>query len=337
MITSITKKNKLATEEKTGSLLFVGIDIGSKENIVWYDNKAHCYTNDEAGFQKMLADLRKYLPARAVIGFESTGSLSIDLVKRLLETDIEWYQFHAQRVRAFASIEGYREKSDEKDAHAIADYLEWLHMKGYLVRQQHVTPQLIDMKKTEKLISSLTGTLAKLKTQLKLQYDEPMCREVIEHQIASISEDIARLKQCNEQKILADKMLSARYKELIKMEGIGKETARKLLILLPELGYLRGKTISALAGLSPYRKSSSGKIMRSRIGQGRSGVCRALHMGAVAVRRRKDGVLRTYCNRLAEAGKSGRFITAACMHKMLLIANAKLRDFMRNSELFREP
>ena len=98
-----------------------------------------------------------------------------------------------------------------------------------------------------------------------------------------------------------------------------------LLIAMPELGTLSEKKLGALAGLAPIDRQSGTYQAKARIRGGRSSIRQALFRPAlVALRYNTD--LKAFYQRLTEAGKPKKVAVTAVMRKLLLIANALIRD-----------
>ncbi len=109
------------------------------------------------------------------------------------------------------------------------------------------------------------------------------------------------------------------------MPGVGPQTSRTLLGLMPELGQLTGKQVSALAGLAP-RARDSGTVRGARtIFGGRAEVRTALYMAAVSAMRFNPD-LRAFYKRLRQAGKEAKVALVAVSRKLLTIVNAMIRD-----------
>ncbi len=101
--------------------------------------------------------------------------------------------------------------------------------------------------------------------------------------------------------------------------------AQTLLALFPELGTLnRGQTAS-LAGLAPYAyESGSYKGYRKTRG-GRTGVRNMLFMAAMTARRDK-GPFQEFYERLIKNGKKKMVALTALMRKIIITANAILKN-----------
>jgi transposase len=94
---------------------------------------------------------------------------------------------------------------------------------------------------------------------------------------------------------------------------------------LPELGHLSGRCISKLVGLAPLA-CDSGKSRGARhIWGGRAGVRSTLYMATLSASRYNPAIRDLY-DRLLHSGKPKKVALVACMHKLLLILNAMMRD-----------
>ena len=107
--------------------------------------------------------------------------------------------------------------------------------------------------------------------------------------------------------------------------GVGPVAARSLIALLPELGRLGPKQAASLAGLAPHPRESGKLKARRRMNGDRNGLRPVLFMAALAAARAHPSLSPVY-QRLISAGKPKRLAIAAIARKLVVIANAKLRD-----------
>jgi len=122
----------------------------------------------------------------------------------------------------------------------------------------------------------------------------------------------------------------ARNGALQTIKGVGPVTRRTLLAAVPELGKLTGKQVSSLLGIAPFN-NDSGKGERPRhVRGGRGDVRRVLYMAAMSARRH-DVTLNAFYQRLLATGKTHQVAIVACMRKMIVILNARVRDALRPS------
>jgi transposase len=129
-----------------------------------------------------------------------------------------------------------------------------------------------------------------------------------------------------EKLILDNEQLSRRFEILLSIPGVSKITAFALLIEMPELGNLEGKQAASLAGLAPVQRQSGSWKGHAYIRGGRAFFLRqALYMPAlVACRFNKDS--RALYQKLVEAGKTAKGAITAVMRKLVVLANALLRN-----------
>jgi transposase len=95
--------------------------------------------------------------------------------------------------------------------------------------------------------------------------------------------------------------------------------------VLPELGTIGNKQIASLAGLAPHAHDSGMFKGKRRIGGGRAIVRSMLYLAAMSAVR-VPGILRDIYLRLRAAGKPAKVALVACARKLLVVANARVRD-----------
>jgi transposase len=94
---------------------------------------------------------------------------------------------------------------------------------------------------------------------------------------------------------------------------------------MPELGNLEGKQAASHAGLAPITRESGRWRGRSRIQGGRASLRCGLYMPALVALRVNPDLRRKY-EALKEAGKPSKVAIAAIMRKLIVLANALVRD-----------
>ncbi|WP_246318934.1 transposase [Peteryoungia desertarenae] len=117
----------------------------------------------------------------------------------------------------------------------------------------------------------------------------------------------------------------ARFYILVSIPGLSQITAFTLLIEMPELGDLNEKAAAALSGLAPMSRQSGRWTGRAFIAGGRAIVRQSLYMPAlVACRFNPD--LRAKYSHLKAAGKAPEVAITAIMPKLIVLANAMLKN-----------
>jgi transposase len=119
--------------------------------------------------------------------------------------------------------------------------------------------------------------------------------------------------------------LQARFDILVSIPGVAAATAFAMLVEMPELGALEHKCAASLAGLAPMARDSGQYRGKRFIRGGRAPLRQALYMPAlVAVR--FDAAMKAKYEALRAAGKPCKVALVAIMRKLLILANALLRD-----------
>ncbi len=108
------------------------------------------------------------------------------------------------------------------------------------------------------------------------------------------------------------------------MPGVGPGLARTLIVDLPELGTLSRKQIAARVGVAPLNRDSGTLRGKRTLWGGRAHVRAALYMAAL-VGARCNPVIRSFYQRLCDAGKAKKVALTACMRKLLTILNAMMK------------
>lgn len=144
-------------------------------------------------------------------------------------------------------------------------------------------------------------------------------------------------KQIEKIDMLLDKLIESvdEWREkrdiLLSVPGIGPTIVNTLLADLPELGHLNHKQISALAGVAPYNRDSGSLRGKRRIRGGRASVRTMLFM-AIMTSVQHNPVIKAFYRRLVDAGKHKKVALTACIHKMVTILNAMLKNNTRWKE-----
>ena len=98
------------------------------------------------------------------------------------------------------------------------------------------------------------------------------------------------------------------------------------MILLPELGTLDRRKIASLAGLAPQANDSGKYKGYRRTAHGRGGIKPSLFLAAMAARNSKTN-LKEFYEKLITKGKKKMVALTALMRKLIVVANARIKDF----------
>jgi transposase len=301
---------------------FVGIDIGKFSFVVAIHGQKQVkdYENDPSGIKSFIRDYQKYL-SKGLCILETTGGYEMRLVLTLCEAGYSVHRANTRKVKHFIRSLGNSAKTDKLDSKALALYG---HERS--ARLECFTPQSQQALALYELIQrrqDLKRILVAEKNRLKApraNLVQESCRimiETINQQVLLITAQINAL-------IEEDPQLKAKKEILKSIPGIGDITANELLVLLPELGALSRRQIASLAGVAPMANDSGTFKGYRATGHGRSDIKPILFMAAMAARN-SNSSLKSFYNRLIEAGKKKMVALTALMRKIIVIANARLK------------
>jgi transposase len=306
-------------------IMAVGIDI-SKD---WLDVAVHPaereggsgvrFRNDGPGHAALIGWLGG-LGAPARIVFEATGAYHRALALALTAAGLGFCKVNPRRARRFAQAVGRLAKTDRIDAMMLARMGQVLELQPDRP-QGEKQPDLNALSGARRaLVKDRNALLARLGTAC-----HRLVRRQIERRLAAVEADIAEIDAALAALLEADDGLRARAAILVSIPGIGAVSAAAILAGMPELGTLGNRQAAALAGVAPITRTSGKWQGCSFIGGGRADLRRALYMPAL-VASRFNADLRAVYERLRAAGKPKKVATVAVMRKLVVLANALLRD-----------
>lgn len=303
--------------QNTGN--FVGIDV-SKANLdvhIRPSGEFFKVSNDSRGIAALTDHLKPLKPERVVM--EATGGPETSASLKLTDAGLPAVVVNARQIRGFAIAIGKLAKTDPIDASVISQFA------------GAVCPDVRDVPdKTEQELADLTvrrRQLVDIRTAEKnrLLRVEGKVRDSICRMIEYIDEHIDQIDKQILQTLESSPVRKKKCELLRSVPGIGKTISGVLIARLPELGELSSKQIAALAGLAPFNNDSGKKQGRRHIYGGRSAVRSHLYMGTLSAIR-FNPVIKNFYKRLTDAGKAKKVALTACSRKLLLIANAMVKN-----------
>jgi transposase len=298
----------------------VGVDI-SKDTLDVHlhpAGKARRFANTRRGRSGLIAWLAEFTITRIV--FEPTGPYHHGFERQLAEAGQPLAKVNPRQARCFAEAVGRHAKTDAVDAAMLARLAALLEPP---VRPA-VSQALDDMKElivarralVKDRVAALQRDGVHRSMLLKRQAAQRLAQ--IERQIASIDATLRTM-------LAADTALKARFDILVSIPGVGETTAFIMLVEMPELGDLDQRGAASLAGLAPVARDSGQHRGKRFIRGGRASLRQALYMPAlVAVRFNSD--LKAKYEALRIAGKPPKVALTAIMRKLVILANALVRD-----------
>ena len=257
-----------------------------------------------------------------ILAAEATGGYEATLIHNAAERKMTVYRLCGDRVAAHVRASGCHAKTDPMDARAIADYVRLYHTRlmPFILRDKVQIKLAALSSRRDDLVA--TGTQEK--NRLKAPLNKPFARDISKH-IDFLEKAIARVEKKIADLIDANQEMRLRKQVLTQMKGIGQTTAAVLIASMPELGQLTNKQAASLAGLAPHPRQSGSKDGYLRTGRGRRRIKSALHM-AVLTAVRYDENIKEFYDRLIKNGKKPLVAMTAAARKMIVIANARIRD-----------
>ena len=238
----------------------------------------------------------------------------------LAKAGIPYTMVNPWQARNFARATGKRAKTDKIDAQTLALMGSALQLDPSIKRDEVF--ELLG--ECELVRLSLVGQRTGCKNREKI-LTNPALKSLVARQIRQIDKELEGLNAHMMNTIKSHEELAQRFEILTSIPGLGSASAMSILIAMPELGALSAKQVGALAGLAPVDQEAGKWIGKAKISGGRSALRKALFMPAlVAARCNPD--LTTFYTRLVEAGKPKMVATTAVMRKLLVTANALVRE-----------
>ncbi|MGH7412086.1 MAG: IS110 family transposase, partial [Candidatus Methylomirabilis sp.] len=291
------------------SPVYVGIDVSKTQLEVAVRPQGAAFTapNDEPGIARVAERLRTLGPALVVL--EATGGLEIPLTGALVALGLPVVVVNPRQVRDFAKATGHLAKTDTLDAAVLAHFAEAVRPARRPLPDARTQALAALTARRRQLIEMLTAERNRLGSAPK-----PVRKRIQAH-LTWLDRDLARVDEDLNQAIRTSPVWRERDDLLRSMPGVGPVLARTLLASLPELGTLNRKQIAALVGVAPLNRDSGTFRGRRTVWGGRGHVRAALYMSAL-VGVRHNHVLRTFYQRLRDAGKVPKVALTACMRKL---------------------
>jgi len=250
---------------------------------------------------------------------EATGRYHRSVHQSLHERGYEVLVVNPRNTRHFALAFGELAKTDRIDAAMLQRYGQALTDLAPVAPQDACIAQLQDLMVTrDRLIDSRTAL--KLVSQSVIT---PMAAtraksavESLKEQITGIEEDIKILIEGSDDHAQAFTILTS-------ITGVGPITAAALIAWMPELGTIGNRQAAALLGVAPYARDSGTSSGNRHVRGGRRRPRDVVYMAALsAINWNPD--LRSFAERLRNAGKAHKVVVVAVMRKLIVLANVLL-------------
>ena len=298
----------------------IGIDI-SKDHLDVHrlpDASSKRFANTPAGLRSLIRWVGGACVTRVV--YEATGAYH-----RLLETTLAraaWplAKVNPRQARRFAEAVGVLAKTDRVDAAMLARF-------GIALAPAPTQPldaALDDLRD----LHLARRTLVKDRTAAKNRQAIarlPLIKRQLARRLAQIDRQVKAIDAEIDDRLRAAPDLARRVDILKSIPGISSITALAILVEMPEIGQLGPKQAASLAGLAPMNRQSGAWRGKAAIRGGRATLRQALYMPALVAMRFHPELTAKY-KKLLAAGKPAKVALTALMRKLIITANALIRD-----------
>ena len=305
----------------------IGIDISKALlDVATYPERAvKQFTNTSKGHSKLITWLAT-LPVKLIV-FEATGAYHRNLERALGAHGAPFAKVNPRQARRFAEATGTLAKTDRVDALMLARF-------GALLEPPRNPGKSQTLEELAELLLARRG-LVKDRTAAKNRQHtlrSPLLRRQTQQRLKHIKTQIKAIDAYCTALVQGDAVLQERCTILLSIPGLGALTAIIILSEMPELGSMDKRQTAALAGLAPITRQSGHWKGKSCIRGGRANLRQALYMPALVAIRFNAQMAAKY-QAMIKAGKPAKVAITTIMRKLIITANALLRDGRKWSKI----
>lgn len=304
----------------------IGIDVSKdKLDAFCMANREHRqFANDRRGLRALLQWILG--AGTPLIVFEASGVYHRLLEDSLSAATVPYSKVNPRQARRFAEATGKLAKTDKVDAELLARMGNVLELGAQAPKAEYLNNLRELMTARRGLIKDRVTVRTRMQTAT-----QPLLKRHLKERLAQVEKQLEQIDRAIMEMLAEDERLLEKFEILTSIPGISKVTAFSMLIEMPELGSTTGKQAACLAGLAPISRQSGRWQGKERIQGGRAFFRRAMYMPALCTIRHNLTFKQKY-NQLIKAGKPPKVALTAIMRKLVVVANALLRDGRKWSE-----
>lgn len=298
-------------------MLGIGIDVGKYWlDVARYgDRSIRRFSNNPVGIAQLIQYLAAWTDTFVVL--EATGGFELPALRAVVHAGHAISRVNPRQSRSFARASGQLAKTDALDAIGLADMAHCLHAR---------LPRYVEPEPWQSTLAAYVTRRAQLVLVAQQQEQQIAALTLPALRKAALRTLRALHKERSELDMHIATLTAARLTPAWRsIKGLGPVVQATLLSLLPELGSLSRQQIAKLVGVAPLNRDSGTLRGQRRIFGGRPRVRAVLYMAAlVAVRWQPE--FKSFYQQLRSRGKLAKVALVACMRKLLVVLNARIRD-----------
>ena len=301
------------------TMVVAGIDVSKRTLNIHLDGRDDTAANDTDGFRKIARILKDGGAERVVM--EATGRMHRALLQSLHDRGFAVVVVNPRQSRDFAKAGGELAKTDRVDARVLAAF------GAAFPAMPATAPADVTIDRIRDVLV-MRETLVDQRVQLKAVVSEigdPLSDGSVEKLLSDLDSAIGEHDRGIEELVADAEDLAESYGILTSVPGIGPVTAAALIAWMSELGAIGNRQAAALIGVAPFARDSGTLKGGRHVTGGRRRPRDVLYMAAMAACMFNSEMAEFY-GRLRERGKAHKVAVTAVMRKLVVIANALLRD-----------
>ncbi|HEY9012509.1 MAG TPA: IS110 family transposase [Devosia sp.] len=300
--------------------VYVGIDVAKAQLDVHVRPSGDAFSvpRDAEGVANLVDRLKALSPV--VVVLEATGGFETIVAASLGGAGLPMAVINPRQIRSFARAVGQLAKTDALDAAVIAQFAEAVkpEPRPLADEQTRILSELVARRR--QLVEMMTA-----ERNRRPRLSRKHLIKALDRHLAMLQKDLSEIERDIDTTIRGMPIWREREELMTSVPGVGPTLARTLLADVPELGTLDRKQIAALIGVAPLNWDSGTYRGRRTTWGGRSKVRAVLYMAAL-VASHHNPTLKSFYQRLIQAGKAKKLALVAVMRKLLTILNAIVRD-----------
>jgi transposase len=295
----------------------VGIDVAKDTLQVDLQGHSLRLPNTGAGH----AEIVNHLPLHAMVVMEATGSYHLALLGTLQGHGIPAAVVNPTRVRQFARARGTMAKTDPVDAALLSAFGRAMEPAP----TEPIDPQRVLLRELVGLRDTLLEDVIRWKNMAG-HHQSPEARRMALARAKSADKALANIQDRIAALMKHSPVLAPVARVMEQCQGVGPVTSAVLLAEMPELGRIGRRQAASLAGLAPCANDSGKHEGKRMIRGGRPRIRRALYLAALSALRHHPQ-LKSFYRALRGSGKPAKVAIIAVARKLLVILNAKVKEF----------